>query len=504
MYDAHYGRQSVDKKDSISVESQLEFCKFETRGGKFKEYIDKGFNGKNTNRPAFTEMCSDIERGLIKKVIVYKLDRISRSILDFSNMMEFFQKHNVEFLSSTEKFDTSTPMGRAMLNICIVFAQLERETIQKRVIDSLRSRSTRGFYTGSRVAYGFKLEDFMIDGVKTARYIPIKEEVEQLKLFYSLYSKPNTTLGDIVRYCREHEIVPLRGREWDITKLGMMLDNPIYVKADSDVYDFYKSQGTEIINDVSDFVGTNGCYLHTTTKPSETRKPSRRCLENKFLVVAPHEGIVSSYEWLQCRLKFLNNKQFAPSSKGKNSWLLGKVKCANCKRAISVLNCKEVNKRYFRCRGRSHDKSSCIGCGKIIADHVEAYIFEVLKTKLSEFTELKHRNKSVVDPKIQEHKIRISQIDGEIESLLKKVSNANEILMNYINEKVEQLDIERKQLQEKILTLSKSTCDTSVNNITNCIEHWEKTNIEERMSVVDAFIQAIYLQNNDVEIVWKT
>ena len=131
--DALYGRQSVDRKDSISIESQIEFCKFEARGDAYKEYTDKGYSGKNTDRPRFQDLIRDIEKGLIKRVIVYKLDRISRSIIDFANMMELFQRHNVEFVSSTEKFDTSTPMGRAMLNICIVFAQLERETIQKRV-----------------------------------------------------------------------------------------------------------------------------------------------------------------------------------------------------------------------------------------------------------------------------------------------------------------------------------------------------------------------------------
>ena len=133
--DAIYARQSVDKKDSISIESQIEFCKYELKGGNCKEYTDKGYSGKNTDRPKFQELVRDIKRGLIAKVVVYKLDRISRSILDFANMMELFQQYNVEFVSSTEKFDTSTPMGRAMLNICIVFAQLERETIQKRVAD---------------------------------------------------------------------------------------------------------------------------------------------------------------------------------------------------------------------------------------------------------------------------------------------------------------------------------------------------------------------------------
>ena len=123
--DAIYARQSVDKKDSISIESQIEFCKYELKGGNCKEYKDKGYSGKNTERPQFQQLMRDIESGLVRKVVVYKLDRISRSILDFANMMELFQQYNVEFVSSTEKFDTSTPMGRAMLNICIVFAQLE-------------------------------------------------------------------------------------------------------------------------------------------------------------------------------------------------------------------------------------------------------------------------------------------------------------------------------------------------------------------------------------------
>ena len=149
--DAIYGRQSVDKKDSISIESQIEFCRHELKGGNYKEYTDKGFSGKNTDRPKFQELISDIEAGLIQRVVVYKLDRISRSIIDFANMMELFQRHNVEFISSTEKFDTSTPMGRAMLNICIVFAQLERVT------DAYYSRCRKGFHMSGRAPYGYRL-----------------------------------------------------------------------------------------------------------------------------------------------------------------------------------------------------------------------------------------------------------------------------------------------------------------------------------------------------------
>ena len=114
--DAIYGRQSIDKKDSISIESQFEFCRYELKGGEAKEYKDKGYSGKNIERPDFQRLLRDIRAGLIRRVIVYKLDRISRSIVDFAKLMELFKQYNVEFVSCTEKFDTSTPMGRAMLN----------------------------------------------------------------------------------------------------------------------------------------------------------------------------------------------------------------------------------------------------------------------------------------------------------------------------------------------------------------------------------------------------
>ena len=84
MYDALYARQSIEKKDSISVESQLEYCRYETHGEACIEYTDKSFSGKDTNRPGFEKMMNDIRTGKIKRVIVYKLDRISRSILDFA------------------------------------------------------------------------------------------------------------------------------------------------------------------------------------------------------------------------------------------------------------------------------------------------------------------------------------------------------------------------------------------------------------------------------------
>ena len=204
--DAIYARQSVDKKDSISIESQIEFCRHELKGGTAREYQDKGFSGKNTDRPQFQQLVNDVEAGLIARVVVYKLDRISRSILDFAKMMDMFRQYNVEFISSTEKFDTSTPMGRAMLNICIVFAQLERETIIKRVSDAYQSRTRKGMRMGGKTPYGYKLEPFSIEGITTNRLVADPDAADNVRFMYELYSNANVSLHEVARCFSEKGI----------------------------------------------------------------------------------------------------------------------------------------------------------------------------------------------------------------------------------------------------------------------------------------------------------
>ena len=282
---AIYARQSVEKEDSISIESQIEMCTYEARGEAFLVYKDKGFSGKNTNRPEFQRMMQDIKTGQkgITKVIVYKLDRISRSILDFSNMMDIFGKLGVEFSSATEKFDTSTPMGRAMLNICITFAQLERETTQQRVKDNYISRSQKGFYMGGPVPVGFKKADLTIDGIKTSMYEQIPDEVRLVKKVFEMYADVNYSNEDIAKAVRDMPPECRRNRTVTRARVQDFIKNPVYVKADINVYNFFKSKGVKIINPPEDFIGTNGCYLYTGDK--KTRKQTD--LSNAVLVLAP-------------------------------------------------------------------------------------------------------------------------------------------------------------------------------------------------------------------------
>ena len=138
---AIYARQSVDKKDSISVETQIEECKKKiSLSEEYEIFIDKGFSGKSTERPDFQRMLLKVKNGEISKIVIYKYDRISRSMYDFVNMQKEFEKYNTHLVSVTENIDTTTTQGKAMVNILMTFAEMERETIQKRIKDNYYSR----------------------------------------------------------------------------------------------------------------------------------------------------------------------------------------------------------------------------------------------------------------------------------------------------------------------------------------------------------------------------
>ena len=125
----------------------------------FKTYTDGGISGGTMERPALKQMLEDIRQGLIQTVVVYKVDRLSRSIMDFHNMMKEFDKHGCNFVSITQAFDTSTSMGKLTLNMLLSFAQFEREVSSERVRDKIRASKAKGLWTGGIPKLGYDIKD---------------------------------------------------------------------------------------------------------------------------------------------------------------------------------------------------------------------------------------------------------------------------------------------------------------------------------------------------------
>jgi site-specific DNA recombinase len=121
-------------------------------------YDDGGFTGANTERPALKRLLADVEAGLIDVVVVYKIDRLSRSLLDFVNLLQVFERKNVAFVSVTQQFNTANPMGRLILNILICFAQFERENIAERIRDKMAASRRRGKWVGGAPPLGYDID----------------------------------------------------------------------------------------------------------------------------------------------------------------------------------------------------------------------------------------------------------------------------------------------------------------------------------------------------------
>ena len=149
---AIYTRKSVysDKSDSIEAQKKMcaDYANTHYTEPELYYYEDEGLSGMNTNRPEFLRLIDDITAGVFDILICYRIDRLSRNVSDFSNTFETLQKNKVEFVSIKEQLDTTTPLGRAMMYICSVFAQMERETTAERVKDNMLELAKTGVWAG--------------------------------------------------------------------------------------------------------------------------------------------------------------------------------------------------------------------------------------------------------------------------------------------------------------------------------------------------------------------
>ena len=166
---AVYTRKSSEEgldMEFNSLDAQREACEAFVTSQKAEgwvalrdRYDDGGFSGVTLDRPALKQLIRDIEAGLIDVIVVYKIDRLSRSLMDFARLVEVFDRNNVTFVSVTQSFNTTTSMGRLTLNILLSFAQFEREVIGERIRDKFAASRKRGMWMGGFVPMGYDVKD---------------------------------------------------------------------------------------------------------------------------------------------------------------------------------------------------------------------------------------------------------------------------------------------------------------------------------------------------------
>ena len=223
---AIYTRVSTDRqaeKDFSSCESQAEKMKAFTASQDnwqiVKVYSDAGFTGANTDRPALQKMLFDLKKEKIDIILVYKIDRLSRSPKDFYQLIEFFEQSKIDFISITERFDTSTPSGRLLRNIMLTFAQFERELVSERTRDKMLERAKKGMCGGGNAPYGYRREN--------KKLLPHSKETEIIKSIFEKYIETKS-LARVYHWLKDEGIKNRQGNVFYKTVLGYLLRNPIY------------------------------------------------------------------------------------------------------------------------------------------------------------------------------------------------------------------------------------------------------------------------------------
>ena len=483
--DAIYARQSVDKADSLSIQGQIDLCRREV-GREVQVFQDKGFSGKNTNRPDFQRMMADVEKGIVQKIVVYRLDRFSRSLADFSRLWEVLQRHGVEFVSVNERFDTSTPMGRAMLSIIMVFAQLERETTAERVRDNYYQRVKLGSWPGGPAPYGFsigRIPDAM--GKLSPALIP-NENMEVVKRIFDAYVLAEASLGSVARMLNANGIPAPKRATWDNVTLSRILHSPLYVMADEEIYLHYKAKGIQL---ASKFEAFDGIHAGMIIGKRDRSVGKYQSLKDQHLSIANHCGVISSKVWIQCQNKLDGNRQLRRKGSGKHTWLSGLLKCGCCGYSVKVN--KDGNKYYLVCSGRSN-LGLCKQAIRVDLRTLEESVAAELERLLAECPDIEADTYED-----QAYTSSLEEIDQKINRLIDALTESSDITMAYVNRAIQKLEGQKQALlDERARRQSKPSIHLRR-------VQFAPLNFEEKKMVAAQFVKEINLVDDRAEVIWN-
>lgn len=453
----------------VSTENQLENYSIEEQISRLKSYCaakdmallkiytDGGYSGGNTDRPALKQMLADIKTVRVDAVLVYKLDRLSRSQKDTLTLIEDeFLAHDVDFISINENFDTSTPFGKAMIGMLSVFAQLEKDQITERFTMGRIGRCKAGyFHGGGNAPYGYTYEN----GDLVINYT----EAENVKKVYSMFLS-GKSINAIYR-----EMENINGKGWSARKVSNILSNVIYIGKVKFAKNEYDGNHEPII-------------------AADTFEAAQKLLNSP-----DRENAKTSAQKTPFRANYL---------------LSSLVYCARCGARYSA------NHGYYKCYSRSKSSKQFITDPNCKNDNWK--IEELDKLVLSEIYNLikkpqlinklaskaKQNNTSYDRKKLEK---RLRELERQMENLLDLYQLGN-IPMELLSTRIHNIDVEKGIIQKQLET-STGNSSTSVEafkaSLASFSELFDISPIETQRLLVSSLIQAVNVDGQQVSVVWR-
>ena len=307
---AIYSRKSKFTGKGESIENQIELCKQyikmhwkEDVENQIAIYEDEGFSGKTLERPKFKDMMKDARKGKLSSIIVYRLDRISRNSGDYAELIDQLNDMNIAFVSIKEQFDTSSPMGRAMMYIASVFSQLERETIAERIQDNMKELAKTGRWLGGITPTGYQSKE--VSSItdqgklkKTYQLEQIPGEITTVKTIYQVFLK-TTSFKETEQFLLEHSYRTKNGKNFSRFTIKGILSNPVYLNADQDAWNYFQENEAMIFAQKEQFNGKNGIMAYNRTLQRAGKTTQIRDIKEWIIAIGAHKGIIYGKDWIK-------------------------------------------------------------------------------------------------------------------------------------------------------------------------------------------------------------
>lgn len=439
---AIYSRKSKFTGKGESIGNQVELCREYIRthyGDGAAEnavvFEDEGFSGGNINRPAFKKMMAHVERGEFKALVVYRLDRVSRNVSDFSSLIENLNRRDIVFVSIREQFDTATPMGRAMMYIASVFAQLERETIAERIRDNMHELAKMGRWLGGNTPTGYcseSVKSVTVDG-KTKKACKLKlipEEAETVKLIFDLFIKTGSltlTEAELIK----QRIMTKNGNHFTRFSIKSILQNPVYMIADEEAYEFFKLKDADLFSSIEEFDGVHGILAYNRTDQEKGKATVFNPVSDWIVSVGKHRGIIPGKVWIGVQDNLERNKSKSFRRPRRNEALLtGLLFCSCGSRMYPKLSKRKTadgDTIYtYVCKMKERSKKELCNKRNANGNTLDLAVIEKIKqlsSEKSDFVKQLEKSKIFYTGNREQYEQKLSAMKKEKADLEKKVSS---------------------------------------------------------------------------------
>ena len=496
-----YSRKSKFTGKGESIENQIEMCRqyiathySEEEAVSALVYEDEGFSGGTLERPKFKQMMNDSQKIEFAAIVVYRLDRISRNIGDFAKLIEDLGNRHIDFISIREQFDTSSPLGRAMMYIASVFSQLERETIAERIRDNMHELSKTGRWLGGNTPTGYESESISnvtVDG-KTRKACKLKVIPDELNLVKLIFDKFMET-GSLTKtdeFLMNGHYKTKRGKTFTRFAIKGILSNPVYMIADGDAFNYLTENDVDLFADKEAFDGKHGIMAYNRTLQRPGKATQEKPMSEWIVSVGKHIGAIPGATWVQVqKLLELNKSKNYRKPRSNVALLSGILYCGQCGDYM---------------RPKLSDRKNAAG------ETIYTYLCTTKERSKGHVCNMKNANGNMLDAKVIEtiksFGKQSADMAKQITQTKKRISGNRDGYEAELFKLKSQIEDNDKNIKALVISLGKSEGTNAEKYIIEQIDelHANGEALKKRLSELEAIVEQHDLADIEFDIIRQT